>query len=71
VADRILRGHPGVAAPNVAYLDALLQREAGFSATWIDRKLALMDACRGDFCLGAEALASADGAARDASSGRP
>ncbi len=58
VAERLMRGHPGVPAPNVAYLDALLLREAGFSGTWIDRKLAMMDACGGAFCIGAQAYAS-------------
>lgn len=71
VAERILRGHPGVAVPHVAYLDALLLREAGFSGPWIERKLALMDACGGDFCLGAEALAGTHDAVRAASLGQP
>jgi hypothetical protein len=49
-AAELMARHPGVAAPDSAFLDALLLDFAGFGGDYIDAKLALMRRCGGVFC---------------------
>ena len=49
-AEAVMRRYPQVAAPDTAFLDALLLDFAGFEGPYIDAKLAFMRRCGGFFC---------------------
>lgn len=51
VAAKVMARYPSVSATSVAYLDAVLLRQAGFEGDYIDRKLAMMQKCGGAFCV--------------------
>ena len=51
VAGRLMDAYRSVEAPSTAFLDAILLRFAGFESDYIDRKLAMMQACGGVFCV--------------------
>jgi len=50
VAGSLIDAYRSVEAPSTAFLDAILLRFAGFESDYIDRKLAMMQACGGVFC---------------------
>ena len=60
VAARLMDAHRPVEAPSTAFLDALLLRFAGFESDYIDRKLAMMQACGGVFCVRPEGGSQVD-----------
>lgn len=68
-ASTLMAAHPSVEAVSAGFLDAVLLKAAGFSSDYIDRKLAMMDACRGSFCVGAPA-GPLDSSARTGPGGR-
>lgn len=52
-AAELMSGHPSVGAVSAAFLDAILLKAAGFESDYIDRKLSMLEVCRGQFCVSA------------------